>query len=66
MGQFSVTMENILFNEQFPSNLEILSTTGLTGTNITGQTIKGRLPDIEYDEAISGVHKGNGLRINRK
>ncbi|MER2124114.1 MAG: DUF5057 domain-containing protein [Exiguobacterium indicum] len=58
MGQFSVTMENILFNEQFPSNLEILSTTGLTGANITGQTIKGKLPDIEYDEAISGVHKG--------
>ncbi|WP_215147330.1 DUF5057 domain-containing protein [Exiguobacterium sp. s91] len=61
MGQFSVTMENILFNEQFPSNLEILSTTGLTGTNITGQTIKGRLPDIEYDEAISGVHKGEWI-----
>ncbi|HAK99741.1 MAG TPA: DUF5057 domain-containing protein, partial [Exiguobacterium sp.] len=61
MGQFSVTMENILFNEQFPSNLEILSTTGLTGANITGQTIKGRLPDIEYDEAISGVHKGEWI-----
>lgn len=61
MGQFSVTMENILFNEQFPSNLEILSTTGLTGANITGQTIKGKLPDIEYDEAISGVHKGEWI-----
>ncbi len=61
MGQFSVTMENILFNEQFPSNLEILSATGLTGTNITGQTIKGNLPDIEYDEAIEGVHKGEWI-----
>lgn len=61
MGQFSVTMENILFNEQFPNNLEILSTTGLTGANITGQTIKGKLPDIEYDEAISGVHKGEWI-----
>ncbi|MGI1804185.1 DUF5057 domain-containing protein [Exiguobacterium sp. TDN 0502] len=61
MGQFSVTMENILFNEQFPSNLEILSTTGLTGTNITGQTVKGNLPDIEYDEAIEGVHKGEWI-----
>ncbi|WP_235195164.1 DUF5057 domain-containing protein [Exiguobacterium oxidotolerans] len=61
MGQFSVTMENILFNEQFPSNLEILSATGLTGANITGQTIKGKLSDIEYDEAIEGVHKGEWI-----
>jgi hypothetical protein len=61
MGQFSVTIDNILFNEQLPSNLEILSPTGLTGTNITGQTIKGNLPDIEYDKTIGGVHKGEWI-----
>lgn len=58
MGQFSVTMEDILFTENFPSNVEVVSATGLNGAKIVNQTLTGNVPDIEYDEAIEGLHKG--------
>ncbi|MCT4778767.1 MULTISPECIES: DUF5057 domain-containing protein [Exiguobacterium] len=58
MGQFSVTMEDILFSENFPTNVEVVSTTGLGNVKIVNQTLTGDVPDIEYDEAIAGVQKG--------
>ncbi|WP_214852838.1 DUF5057 domain-containing protein [Exiguobacterium sp. s166] len=58
MGQFSVTMENILFSENFPTNVDVISATGLGNVKIVDQKLTGDIPDIEYDEAIEGVHKG--------
>ncbi|KTR26259.1 hypothetical protein RSA11_11150 [Exiguobacterium indicum] len=57
-GKFSVTMENILFNEKLPSNLEVISTSGLKDAIISGQSIKGYTPNIEYDEALDGIYQG--------
>ncbi|WP_214859618.1 DUF5057 domain-containing protein [Exiguobacterium sp. s161] len=57
-GKFSVTMENILFNEKLPSNLEVVSTSGLKDAIISGQSIKGYAPNIEYDEALDGIYQG--------
>ncbi|WP_026832409.1 DUF5057 domain-containing protein [Exiguobacterium undae] len=58
MGQFSVTMEDILFSEDFPGNVEVISATGLGNVKIVNQKLTGNVPDIEYDEAIAGVQKG--------
>ncbi|MDW2884073.1 DUF5057 domain-containing protein [Exiguobacterium artemiae] len=58
MSQFSVTMQNILFTENFPENIDVVSATGLGNIKIVGKKLTGDIPDIEYDEAIEGVHKG--------
>lgn len=58
MGQFSVTMEDILFTENFPSNVEVVSATGLGGVKAVNQKLTGTVPDIEYDEEIEGLQKG--------
>ena len=36
MSQFSVTMQNILFTENFPENVDVISATGLGNTKIVG------------------------------
>lgn len=55
---YSVFMEDILFQEKFPDNLEIVSTSGLNNKNISGQNVSGSLDAIEYVEEIPDLHKG--------
>ncbi|WP_313122648.1 DUF5057 domain-containing protein [Exiguobacterium sp.] len=55
---YSVFMEDILFQEKFPDNLEIVSTSGLKNKNISGQNVSGSLDAIEYVEEIPDLHKG--------
>jgi len=56
--RYTVFMEDILFREKFPDNLEIVSTSGLNNKNISGQNVSGGLDPIEYVEEIQELHKG--------
>ena len=50
---YVVKMENIKFKEQFPSNLEIVSATGIEDVSITNQNLSGSFKGIEYQEDTS-------------
>lgn len=50
---YVVKMENIKFKEQFPSNLEIVSATGIEDVSITNQNLSGSFKGIEYREDTS-------------
>lgn len=56
--KYTVFMEDILFREKFPDNLEIVSISGLNNKNISGQNVSGSLDPIEYVEEIQDLHKG--------
>ncbi len=50
---YIVKMENLKFKEQFPSNLEIVSATGIEDVSITNQNLTGSFKGIEYREDTS-------------